>query len=68
MLLAGASGGYYVWGPSGWETSVENTGGFSFAANVGALFRLLGPLTLGASVSHDYRAKLGNGLGVRIDA
>lgn len=67
-LFADIQGGYYYWGSAGWESGVNNSGGFALAAGGGALFRIAGPLTLGAAVSYRYYDALYNGLSISLKA
>ncbi|MBN2873778.1 MAG: hypothetical protein JXM71_01685, partial [Spirochaetales bacterium] len=65
-LYASGQGGYYQWQGAGWDAGDVAGGGFVLGGSGGALFKVAGNFTLGASVSYDYYSSLYNGLGVSL--
>ena len=65
-LFANGKAGYYYWTPVDWDAGETNGGGFIAGGSIGALFRIAGPFTLGASAEYDYLGNLYNGLSVNI--
>jgi hypothetical protein len=57
-VYADAEAGYYQWGGSGWDAGASAGGGFVAGAGAGALFKVAGYFTLGASVSYDFYSSL----------
>ena len=66
-LYTGGQAGYYYWNPGGgWNADDSNGSGLVLSADTGALFRLAGPLTLGAGISYDYYDDLYNGISFKL--
>ena len=66
-LYTGGQAGYYYWNPGGgWNADDSNGSGLVLCADTGALFRLAGPLTLGAGISYDYYDDLYNGISFKL--
>ncbi len=65
-VYAAGKAGYYYWAPLAWDAEGVNGGGFTAGGGAGALFRITGPLTLGANVSYEYLNKLYNGISVNL--